>query len=134
MAREDDRHVVPLILLAQSVVSIGLAAVAWALIGADSALAIVLGGMAAVIPNAFLAARLLGLAPRADARALMRAAWLGEIGKLLLTVLAFVGIFTWIRPNSAAAVFCGFIAAQSIVLGALLWSGGAFATVTESKS
>jgi ATP synthase protein I len=78
-----------------------------------------LGGAAVVVPNAFLAARLLGAS--ASARALLRAAWIGEIGKLLLTVTAFIVIFAFVRPISAPAVFAGFIAVQLVVFGALLF-------------
>jgi ATP synthase protein I len=114
----DDTRVVPLTLLAQTGVSLGLAG-AVALWSQEAGLSALLGGMAAVIPNAFLAARL--LSPRADgARALLRSAWLGEVGKLLLTVTAFGAIFAWVRPLSPPAVFAGFICAQAVLLGALL--------------
>jgi ATP synthase protein I len=119
----DDRRVVLLTLLAQTGVSLGVAGVfaLWSLVAGASAL---LGGMAAVVPNAFLAARL--LAPRDEsARALMRSAWLGEVGKLLLTAVMFGVIFAWVRPLSVPAVFAGFICAQGMLLGALLFSGGA---------
>jgi len=65
-----------------------------------------------------LAARV--LKPNRPMDALMRAAWIGEIGKLLLTVLAFGVIFGVVRPLSPPAVFAGFIAAQLVVFGALL--------------
>jgi ATP synthase protein I len=129
----DDRRVVLLTLLAQTGVSLGLAGVfaLWSLVAGGSAL---LGGMAAVVPNAFLAARL--LAPRDEsARALMRSAWLGEVGKLLLTAVMFGVIFAWVRPLSVPAVFAGFIGAQGMLLGALLFSGGAGpATKEELKN
>lgn len=118
----DDRRVVLLTLLAQVGVCLSLAgAIAlWDRVAGMSAL---LGGMAAVIPNGFLAARLIG--PRAeDARALMRSAWLGEIGKLLLTALAFGAIFALARPLSVPAVFAGFIVTQAALLGALLYGSG----------
>jgi ATP synthase protein I len=73
-----------------------------------------------VIPNAFLALRL--IAPRRDpgAEALIRAAWIGEIGKLALTVLIFTLVFTLVRPLSAAALFAGFIATQLVTFSGLL--------------
>src|SRR5690606_37591724 len=78
----------------------------------------------AVIPNGFLAARL--LKPRADdsAAAIMRSAWIGEIGKLLLTALLFGVIFAMVRPISVLAVFGGFISAQLVIFGALLVGRG----------
>lgn len=112
-----------LTLLVQTGVSLGVAGAA-ALWGQVAAMSALLGGMAAVVPNAFLAARL--LKPHADsARALLRSAWLGEIGKLLLTVVFFGIIFALIRPISPPAVFAGFIGAQGAVLGALLLNRGA---------
>lgn len=119
----DDRRTVPLTLLAQAGVSVGLAIMLWWAHGSVAAVSALLGGMAAVIPNAFLAARL--LAPRtSDARGLLRSAWIGELGKLVLTVLLFAAIFGAVRPLEPLAVFGGFIAAQLVVLGALLLPRG----------
>lgn len=116
----DDRRVVLMTLLAQ--VGIGLSLTAVFVLLGDSvvAMSVLLGGMTAAIPNAFLAARL--LTPRAadNARAVMRSAWLGVIGKLLLTAVMFGVIFALVRPLSVPAVFGGFIAAQSAVYVALL--------------
>ncbi len=108
----------PLTLLAQVGVGICLAAVVWVLQGGVAATSVVAGTLVAVIPNTFLAARL--LAARNDARALLRSAWIGELGKLLLTVVLFAVVFAVLRPLSAAAVFAGFMAAQFVVLGSLL--------------
>ena len=71
-----------------------------------------LGGLTCVIPNAFLALRL--VVPRRDPGpgALVRAAYIGELGKLALTVLMFGIAFTLVRPLAAGALFAGFIAAQ----------------------
>jgi hypothetical protein len=72
----DDRRVVPLTLLAQAGLSIGLAAFLGIWWGGTAVLSALLGGLTAVLPNAFLAARM--LAPHADdAKAVMRSAWLG---------------------------------------------------------
>ncbi len=119
----DDRRVVLLTLLAQAGFSLGSAGLVamWSPVAGFSVL---LGGMAVVVPNAFLAARL--LRPRDEsARALMRSAWYGEIGKLLLTAVLFGVIFAWVRPLMVPAVFAGFIGAQGMLLAALLFSGGA---------
>jgi len=116
----DVKHVVPLTLLAQASVSVVVAAVLWVWWGQVAALSALLGGVAAVVPNGFLAARLLRPGGDESARAIVRSAWLGEIGKLLLTVLLFAAIFGAVRPLEPLAVFCGFIAAQMMVFGALL--------------
>lgn len=115
----DDTRVVPLTLLMQTVLTLALAGTVWIGWGNVAGFSVLLGGVVAVIPNAFLAARL--LTPRAlrSAEALMRSAWIGAIGKLVLTALLFGTIFALVRPLSPAAVFGGFIAAQLVVFGAL---------------
>lgn len=114
-----DQRIVPLTLLAQAGVSVGLALLLWWWHGNVAATSALLGGMVAVIPNGFLAARL--LTPRAnDAAALLRSAWIGEFGKAVITALLFGVIFGMVRPIAPLAVFGGFIAAQLVVFGALL--------------
>ena len=129
-------RVVPLTLLAQAGVSLVLAAALWLRFGDTVAVSTLLGGAAAVVPNAFLAARV--LKPNRPVDALMRGARLGEIGKIVLTVLAFGVIFGFVRPIAAPAVFAGFIAAQIVVFGALLVGdpgrSGEVTKVAEKKS
>lgn len=103
------------ILLAQALASGILAAVLALLAGGVAGYSALLGGAVAVLPNAFLAARLLMPASGESARAMLRAAWLGEIGKLLMTAVLFAAIFVAVRPLSALAVFGGFIAAQMVI-------------------
>jgi ATP synthase protein I len=101
--------------------------------GEVAAMSALLGGVAVVIPNGFLAARLLRPGRDESAMAIMRSAWIGEIGKLLLTVLLFAAIFGAVRPLEPLAVFCGFIAAQLVIFGAL-FLGGAPRTEAITKS
>lgn len=130
----DVKHVVPLTLLAQVCVSLVVAVVLWVWMGEVAAVSAVLGGVAVVIPNGFLAARLLQPSRDESAGAMLRAAWVGEIGKLLLTVLLFGVIFGVVRPIEPLAVFAGLIAAQLVVLGALLVGGGVGAQEAMTKS
>jgi ATP synthase protein I len=129
----DVKHVVPVTLLAQACVSFVVAAVFWAWMGATAGMSALLGGVAVVVPNGFLAARLLWPSRDESMTTIMRSAWIGEIGKLLLTVLLFAAIFGAVRPLDPVAVFCGFIAAQVMVFGALLL-GGAPGTEAITKS
>jgi ATP synthase protein I len=100
------------VLLAQAGLTAVLAALFWGFDGFVSGYSALLGGLTAIIPNGFLAARL--MLPRRDpgAGALLRAAYLGELGKLVLTALMFGVVFALVRPLAAAALFAGFIAAQ----------------------
>jgi ATP synthase protein I len=104
----------------QFLVGAVLAAVLWGVFGNVAGYSAMMGSLICVIPNAFLALRL--VVPRRDpgAQALINAAWIGEIGKLALTVLFFTLVFTLVRPLSAAALFAGFIATQLVVFSGLL--------------
>lgn len=108
------------VLVAQLGLSAVLAAVLWGVDGIVAAYSALLGGLAAVVPNSFLALRL--IAPRRDAGAgaLLRAAYVGEAGKLALTVLAFSAVFVLVKPLAAGALFAGFVAAQLATMAGLL--------------
>ena len=111
---------IPRVLVAQFLVGVVLAAVIWGVFGKVAGYSALLGSLIAVIPNAFLALRL--VVPRRDpgAQALVGAAWIGEIGKLALTVLFFSLVFTLVRPLNAAALFAGFITTQLVIFSGLL--------------
>ena len=108
------------VLLAQLGITLVLAMLFWGTDGSVSGYSALLGGLACVIPNAFLALRL--AAPRRDpgAGALMRAAYIGELGKVALTVLIFSMVFILVRPLAAGALFAGFIAAQLAIFAGFL--------------
>ncbi|HEX2138168.1 MAG TPA: ATP synthase subunit I [Woeseiaceae bacterium] len=100
------------VLLAQAGLAAVLAAFFWGTGEPVSAYSALLGGLTAVLPNAFLALRM--SLPRRDAgaAALLRAAYIGELGKVVLTVLMFGLVFTSVRPLAAGALFAGFVGAQ----------------------
>ncbi len=108
MARAEERssarscHPIAKILLGQLGLSVVLALLFWGFGGRVSSYSALLGGLTCVIPNAFLALRL--VVPRRDpgAGGLVRAAYIGELGKLALTVLMFSLVFTLVRPLAAA--------------------------------
>jgi len=112
------------VLVGQIGIGAVLAAALWGLYGHVAGYSALLGSLTCVIPNAFLALRL--VVPRRDpgAGALIRAAYIGELGKLALTVLMFSIVFAMVRPLSAAALFAGFIAAQLMTLAGLLLRDG----------
>ena len=115
---------VPRVLMWQFLVGTALAAVLLGVFGKVVGYSAMLGSLAAVVPNAFLALRLMAPSRDPGAQAVMRAAWIGEIGKLALTVLIFTLVFTLVRPLSAAAVFAGFIVTQLVVFSGLLMRSG----------
>ena len=123
------------VLVAQIGIGVVLAAVLWGLYGHITGYSALLGSLTCVIPNAFLALRL--AVPRRDpgARDLIRAAYVGELGKLAITVLMFSIVFAAVRPLSVAALFAGFIAAQLMTFAGLLMRDGPQETgQTETKN
>ena len=104
----------------QFLVGVVLAAALLGVFGRVAGYSALLGSLICAVPNAFLALRL--MAPRRDpgAHALLRAAWVGEAGKLALTVLFFTLVFTQVRPLSAAALFAGFIVTQLVAFSGFL--------------
>lgn len=108
------------VLLAQLGLGVVLAMLFWGVDGLVPAYSALLGGLTCVIPNAFLALRL--VVPRRDSGpgALMRAAYIGELGKLAMTVLMFGIVFLLVRPLAAWPLFAGFIGAQLATLSGLL--------------
>ncbi len=108
------------VLLAQLGMTVVLAMLFWGTDGRVTGYSALLGGLICVIPNAFLALRL--AVPRRDpgAGALVRAAYIGELGKLALTALMFGAVFMLVRPLAAGALFAGFIAAQLVTFSGFL--------------
>ena len=108
------------VLMGQIGIGVVLAAVLWGVYGNVAGYSALLGSLVCVIPNAFLALRL--AVPRRDpgARSLVRAAYIGELGKLALTVLMFSIVFALVQPLAVAALFAGFIAAQLVTFAGLL--------------
>ena len=108
------------VLLAQLGLSVVLAMLYWGIQGSIAGYSALLGGLICVIPNAFLALRL--VVPRRDPGpgALVRAAYIGELGKLALTVLMFGTVFVMVRPLAAWPLFAGFIGAQLMTFAGFL--------------
>jgi len=100
------------VLVGQIGLGAALAALFWGFYGPVAGYSALLGSLTCAVPNAFLALRL--SVPRRDpgAQALIQAAYIGELGKLALTVLMFGTVFALVRPLAAAPLFAGFIAAQ----------------------
>ena len=112
-----------------------LAAALWSMYGQVAGYSALLGALTCVIPNAFLALRL--AVPRRDpgARSLIRAAYLGELGKLAITVLMFGTVFVLVRPLNAAALFAGFVTTQlTAFAGFVLHDKAETTEITDNKN
>ncbi len=97
-----------------------LAAVLWGSLGEVAGYSALLGCLASVLPNSFLALRIAVSRRDPGAKSLVRAAYIGEIGKLALTVLLFSIVFVTVRPLAAAPFFAGFVVTAMVPLLGLL--------------
>ncbi len=112
-----------------------LAAALWGALGNIAGYSALLGCLTSVLPNGFLALRL--AVPRRDpgAKSLIRAAYIGEIGKLGLTVLLFSVVFVTVRPLAAAPFFTGFVVTALVpLLGFLIRDKAIKAKGTDNKN
>lgn len=98
-----------------------MAAVLWSFFGNVAGYSALLGCLISAIPNAFLALRL--SVPRRDpgAKSLVRAAYIGELGKLALTVLLFGIVFVAVRPLAAGPLFVTFVVTALVPLAGFLF-------------
>lgn len=109
------------VLAVQIGLGVVLAATLWGYLGEVAGYSALLGCLASVVPNGFLALRL--AVPRRDpgAKSLLQAAYIGEIGKLALTVLILSIVFATVRPLAGAPFFAGFVVTIMVpVLGFLI--------------
>ena len=113
-------NIIVTVLALQLAVGVALAALFWGLAGGVAGYSALLGSLTCVIPNAFLATRIVLARQDRGARDLIRAAWVGEMGKLALTVLMFSIVFVTVRPLAAGSLFAGFIAAQLVTFAGFL--------------
>jgi ATP synthase protein I len=111
------------ILLAQLAAGLALAAIVWAWLGYERAVPTLIGGLIGVVPNAFLAARLMSPRAGGSAKSLLRAGWIGEIGKLAIAAVMFAAVFATLRPLHPGFLFAGYIATLLALPVALLFDG-----------
>jgi ATP synthase protein I len=112
------------ILLTQLATALGIAAIVWIGLGSERAVPTLVGGLIGVVPNAFLAARVMSPRAGSSAQSLLRAGWLGEIGKLLITALLFVVAFENLQPLHPGFLFTGYIATLLALPAGLLFDRG----------
>ena len=112
------------ILLAQLGVAVALAAMVWIWLGSDRAVPTLLGGLIGVVPNAFLAARLMSPRAAGSAKSLLRAGWIGEAGKIAIAAVMFAAVFVTLRPLHPEFLFAGYIATLVALPVAALFDKG----------
>ena len=111
------------ILLTQLATALVVAAIVWLALDSGRAIPTLVGGLIGVVPNAFLAARVMSPRAGASAQSLLRAGWLGEIGKIVIAALLFVVAFKTLRPLHPGFLFTGYIATLLAMPAGLLFDG-----------
>jgi F0F1-type ATP synthase assembly protein I len=112
------------ILLTQLATALGAAAIVWLALDSGRAIPTLVGGLIGVVPNAFLAARVMSPRAGASAQSLLRAGWLGEIGKIVIAAFLFVVAFRTLRPLHPGFLFTGYIATLLAMPAGLLFDRG----------
>jgi len=113
------------VLVAQLSMGMLIAGIALLSGGRIAAWSALLGGLICVIPNAFLALRIVvggAVAPGQDPRRMLRASYIGAAGKFLLTAAFFAAVFVLVRPLAAGWLFAAFVLTQ-LVVGVFLLVG-----------
>lgn len=72
------------------------------------------GGLVAIVPQAWFAARVLRRRGAHSAVAIARAGYTGEVGKFLLGAAGFALVFAAVRPIDGLAVFAGYLVMLAI--------------------
>ena len=67
------------------------------------------GGLIAVLPQAYFAALAFRWRGATSAKAIARSAYVGQVGKFLLSLAGFAAVFVALRPIDAPAVFAGYL-------------------------
>ena len=112
------------ILLAQLAVALLLAGIVWFWLGSERAIPTLLGGLIGVVPNAFLAARLMSPRAGSSAKSLLAAGWIGEVGKLAIAAVMFAAVFATLKPLHPGFLFAGYIATVLALPVGLLFDRG----------
>ncbi|MBX3704458.1 MAG: ATP synthase subunit I [Steroidobacteraceae bacterium] len=111
------------ILLAQLAAALLLAGIVWIWLGSGRAIPTLLGGLIGVVPNAFLAARVMSPRAGSSAQSLLRAGWIGEAGKLAISAVLFIAVFVTLKPLHPEFIFAGYIATLLALPVALVFDG-----------
>ena len=96
------------ITVAQSVVLVMLCLIVQ-LIDWVQAYSVLSGGLIAILPQAYFAARVFRRTGAQSAKAMARASYSGEIGKFVLTASGFAVVFASVNPINGLAVFTGYL-------------------------
>jgi ATP synthase protein I len=106
--------VVQLVILALSSVLIFAFDVVWAY-------CVVSGGLIAILPQTYFAARAFRWRGAHSAEAIAKSSYAGVVGKFVFSAAGFAAVFALLRPIEGLAVFAGYLAMLAIqIIGSWL--------------
>ncbi len=108
------------VLLLQAVLTVLIAVTLWLFQGVVAGYSGLLGGLIALIPNAYFAFRVFRYFGARSARAIVSEIFSGEAGKLILTAVLFITVWVGVEPLEAVAVFTGYLAGLAVSASAPL--------------
>ncbi|MEH6388901.1 MULTISPECIES: F0F1 ATP synthase subunit I [Pseudomonas] len=108
------------VLVAQAIMAGLVALTLWIFQGPVSACSALLGGMIALVPNAYFAYRVYRYSGARSARAIVSELYSGEAGKLILTAALFVLVLLAVKPLEVPALFAGYLAVLAVGASAML--------------
>ena len=80
-----------------------------------------LGGLVAVVPNAWFALSVFRWRGASNVQRAVRAGYAAEIGKFLLAIAGFALIFAFVRPIEGWAVFAGYGSMLVLQIAGAAW-------------
>ncbi|WP_245673251.1 F0F1 ATP synthase subunit I [Endozoicomonas ascidiicola] len=83
-------------------------------LGTYFALSSLLGGLCCALPNAYFVGKAFRYRGARSAKQIVSSFYRGEAGKLVLTTVGFILIFTQVKPIEPLALFGAFVAVQSV--------------------
>lgn len=78
--------------------------------GREAAYSALIGGLIAVLPNAYFARQVFRYRGARAASAITHSLYRGEVGKFAMTAVLFAGVFTTVDPLQELALFGAFLA------------------------
>jgi len=85
------------------------------------AYSVLIGGLIAVVPQAYFAVLAFRWRGARSATAIARSSYAGEVGKFLLSVAGFALVFATVRPISGLAVLIGYLVMLTVqIIGSWL--------------
>lgn len=85
------------------------------------AYSVLIGGLIAVVPQAYFAVLAFRWRGARSATAIARSSYAGEVGKFLLSVAGFALVFATVRPISGLAVLSGYLVMLTVqIIGSWL--------------